>query len=148
MKISLFIIFVLLCILLATKKPEDAAKLKYLKLYGIAIPVALVVAVLVMLAIKALGIRPGEGTRELFFQILMSVLAILLMNVMTLVADYLIDLLLKFQIDNNAQNIDRFPVRFWAKHKTTIKSAVRILFFLGTVLMLYGLWLGKKTDTK
>lgn len=144
MKIIFFIIFAAINLALVLKSPEGAAKLKYLKFYGLGIPATFVLAVVVMLLMKAMNMRPDESLKNLFMALLMSILMVLMLNIMVIASSYLVDFLLKFQTSQNAANAGRFPVSFVSRNQDTIKQVFKWLFFSGSLLMLYGLWLAKK----
>lgn len=144
MKIICFIVFAAINLLLMLRVPEGAAKLKYLKIYSIGIPVTFLLAVLAMLLMKAGSMRPDESVKAIFMAVLMSILMILLMNIIVIASSYLVDFLLKFHTSQNAANADRFPVSFLSQNQTTVKNVFKWLFFSGSLLMLYGLWVAKK----
>lgn len=143
MKILLFIVFVAVNIFLMLKLPSGAEKLKYLKIYGLGIPVTFVIALIVMLLLKALGVQPNGEVKDLFFGVILSILTVLMMNIMIIGADYIIDLLLQYQKNHNAANLNRFPVRFLIMHKNAVRTVFKALFSLSSVLMFYGVWLSK-----
>ncbi|MNK09088.1 hypothetical protein D3C87_270380 [compost metagenome] len=126
------------------KVPEGNAKLKYLKGYGIAIPVTMVLAILGMLLMKAAGFIPSLAFRDFFFSVLMSVLTVLLMNCMVIIGAYMIDWLLAYHTTHQVTNIKRPPVRFVVQYKDHLKLALKVVFFLASWLVLYGSWFGKK----
>lgn len=139
MKYILFAGFALVQFALILSSPEGAARLRYLKGYGLAIPVAFLLAVLVMLAIKLSGVYPGAQAKSLFFAVLMSVLAILLSNAMVLVGGYMVDLLLGFQKEKGAGQVD-----FVVRNRKAIFWVLKGIFLLATLWGLYGLWFGRK----
>jgi len=144
MNIIFFILFGTVNLILLFRIPDADAKLRYLKIYGWGIPITFAIAVLAMLLMKAMNMRPDEAVKGIFFGILMSVLTLLLLNIMVIGAGYLIEVLLKFQTNHNSANTSRFPVQFVVKNKEGIMLTLKIVFFLSSLLMLYGVWLGKK----
>ncbi|WP_294824969.1 hypothetical protein [uncultured Flavobacterium sp.] len=146
MKIAFYIIFAIITLLVMLRIPDGPAKLKYIKLLAWGVPATLAVAILAMLTVKVLGIRPDEDFKEIFFGIVLSTLAVLLINGMLIGADYIIDFQLKFHSAHNAANSSRYPIRFLVKNERLIRIVVRITFFLGSLLMFYGVWLKNKQN--
>jgi|GEM_PF-6191272 len=144
MNIFFCILFGIINFILVFRIPDGDAKLRYLKIYGWGIPISFAIAVLVMLLMKAMNMRPDEAVKGIFFGILMSVLTLLLLNIIVIGAGYLIEMLLKFQTNYNSANTARFPVHFVVKNKEGIMLTLKIVFLLGSLLMLYGVWIGKK----
>lgn len=144
MKIICYLAFAAINLGIMLRIPDGEAKIKYLKLLGWGIPITFVTAVLIMLAMKATGMRPDESFRTIFFAIVLSILAVLLMNIIIIAADYIIDIQLKFHATHNAANSSRYPVRFLVKNEQAIRNGIRIIFFLGSLLVLYGVWFRKK----
>jgi len=144
MKIIFYLAFAAINLLLILRIPDGAAKMKYLKFLGWGIPITFVTAILVMLAMKIIGMRPDDPFKNIFFGIILSILTILLTNIIIIAADHIIDMQLKFHTTCNAVNSDRFPVRFLVKNEQVIRNGVRVIFFLGSLLMLYGIWLRKR----
>jgi len=54
----------------------------------------------------------------------------------------MIDAVATFHQKNNADNLSRQPIKFLIDHQTGLKKAAAVVWFLGAVLMLYGIWLG------
>lgn len=144
MKILFFILFASINLGLTLKTWDQTARIKHLKLLGLGIPVTFVIAILVMLAIRLMNIRPHDNLKGIFFSIVMSILTILLLNIMVITASYLIDHLVKFHQEQNASNVQRLPVSFLLKNQVIIKNVFKVLFFMGSLLMFYGLWIAKK----
>ena len=144
MKYLMFVLFAVVNLVIILKVPDGLAKLKVLKYLGLAIPLTLVVATLIMLLLKVLNYTPELQFKNTFFSVLMSVLTILLLNCMIIIGVYMLDRMIGFHQVHNANNLDRFPVSFVSKNHINIKTGIKVLFFLGSLLMFYGIWLGKK----
>jgi hypothetical protein len=144
MKYLMFLLFAAINLILVLKIPEGQDKLKMLKLTGLAIPVSLILAILVMLVIKAIGLVPGEQTKNMFFSVLMSVLTALVQVSIIIIGMFMIEKMLGFHQVYNSQNTDRLPVEFVVRNQQLIIYILKSLFFAGSLIMLYGLWVDKK----
>lgn len=144
MKYLFFLIFALVHLALVISSPEGPAKLKYLKIYGLAIVATFLMAVLVMFAIKLSGAYPSAQTKAFFFAVLMSILAVLLANSMVVIGNYMIELLLNHHRGNGIPAAEQAQVRFVARNRQMISYVLKGIFLLATLWGLYGLWFGKK----
>lgn len=130
--------------MLIISSPEGAAKLKYLKIYGLAIPATFLLVVLVMFALKLSGAYPGVQTKTFFFAILMSILALILSNAMVIVGNYLIDPMLNYHYGNGKVSVEQVQVRFVVRNRQVIGHVLKGVFLLATLWGLYGIWFAKK----
>lgn len=144
MKYLFFLFFALVHLALVISSPEGPAKLKYLKIYGLAIAASFLLAMLVMFAIKLTGAYPSAQTKTFFFAVLMSILAILLSNSMVVIGTYMIEFLLDYHRGNGIAAAEQAQVRFVVRNRQIISYVLKGIFLLATLWGLYGLWFAKK----
>ena len=73
-----------------------------------------------------------------------SLVVMKLQNLVLISAEAMTRKLFHFQETENAVNTSRNPVRFALNNKSGIKLMYRTAFFVGSILMFYGIWLDKK----
>lgn len=137
-------LFGLINLVLLICSPDGTAKLKFLKIYGLAIPSTFLMAILVIFAIKLSGIYPSVQIKTVFFAILISVLAIILANAMVIIGNYMIEFMLNFHERNGTVLKNRPQVSFVIRNRQSIQYVLKAFFFLATLWGLYGLWFGKR----
>jgi uncharacterized membrane protein SpoIIM required for sporulation len=54
---------------------------------------------------------------------------------------YMVDSIVEFHQKNNETNVGRQPIKFFIVNQINLKQVATIIWFLGSVLMLYGIWL-------
>ena len=144
MRIICWLIFIItnFCILFVfTPKFERA---NVIKVFGALVPALIVLAVLVMLLMKMVGLRPDAHVKEIFFSTLMALVVLVMINLFNQLFFRMVDEVLAFHQKNNSANLGRQPLKFMIQNQMNIKRAATIIWFLGSTLMFYGIWLGDK----
>jgi len=114
-----------------------------LKVFPALVPIVLIVWLLIGFVMWLMHVHLSLNSRELFISIVMSIVIILLNNFANQVFLFMVDSIINFHQKNNINNISKQPIKFIIVNQSNIKAAATTLWFLGSVLMLYGIWLGK-----
>lgn len=144
MKILICLFFAICCFMLIFFLNSGMSKKQGILLYGVSLVALPVLAVAVMLTMKISHIQPGHDFKFFFFAILMSLTTLVMINLIILAADFILSGLIGFQEKYNSEKLNRKPVSFAIKNQSHIMLFYRILFFLGSCLMFYGIWFDKK----
>jgi hypothetical protein len=115
---------------------------QYLSIW--AIPVIIVASIVVALIIKLFGFTLNYAAGNAFIAAVLSVIIISVINLFNQLFHFMVDSVVGFHQKNNAANLNRQPVKFFVSNQTTFKRVATVIWFLGSALMLYGLWLGPK----
>jgi len=108
------------------------------------VPALFLLAVVVMLLMKVAGLRPDENVKNIFFSTLMALVVLVMINLFNQLFFYMLDTVLAFHQKNNSANLERQPLKFFIENQMNIKRAATIIWFLGSTIMFYGIWLGDK----
>ncbi|TCD11009.1 hypothetical protein EZ449_05780 [Pedobacter frigidisoli] len=81
-------------------------------------------------------------TSEALISAMMSLIVISLINFVNQFFSYIVDLVVKFHQRNNAANLASQPIKFFVDNQTMLKRVATLIWFFGSGLMLYGIWLG------
>jgi hypothetical protein len=136
----IFISFNSLIMFVLIKKFERAFLMKF---FPACVPVILIVSILPMVIRWLLHISSGQVFRFYFLSIVFSLIIICLTNFANQVFFYMLDEVLSFHRQNNTANLNRQPIKFFIEHQSGLRLTSTIVWFLGSSLMLYGIWLGK-----
>ncbi|MBS7566755.1 hypothetical protein KHS38_20285 [Mucilaginibacter sp. Bleaf8] len=98
----------------------------------------------IILLIGVTKLPTGDIFEFFFFSSIFALLVVLMINLVNQFFFYMVDTVVSFHQKNNTANLDRQPVKFLVSNQDTLKRAATIIWFLGSALMLYGIWLGKK----
>lgn len=115
-----------------------------LKTFALGIPVLFVTAVAIILLMAATKLKPGDSFEFFFISSMFALLVLIMINLANQFFFFMIDSVVSFHQKNNAANIERQPVKFLISNQDALKRISTIIWFLGSALMLYGIWLGKK----
>lgn len=144
MKIFFFILFIIINFILIFRvnqqfKPKTAAIA-----YGISFVVVPILMLAAAYLIRIFNFNADKEFQDLGIALVSTLMMMILLNLVLLFADAMVDKLLNFQETKNQMNTGRNPVLFGLNNRPGIKSFYRIAFFLGSILMFYGIWLGEK----
>ena len=109
-----------------------------------AIPGIFVVAIASVLAMAAIGVAPPDGLERRFMAAVMSAAVLAMLSFGTAAVAGMVETVTGFHQRHNAANLHRFPVRLLVAHPQRFRRGVAWLFFLGSGLMFYGLWLAPR----
>ena len=109
-----------------------------------AIPVIIVVSIAVALIIRLCGFTLNYDAGNAFIAAVLSLIIIAMINLFNQLFHFMIDSVVGFHQKNNAVNLNRQPIKFFVSNQAILKRAATVIWFLGSALMLYGVWLGPK----
>jgi hypothetical protein len=115
-----------------------------IKLFLAGVPVVMVSFVVFALTIRLLGLHPNYVFKFYALSILMSLVALCMINFINPVFHYMVQHVLEFHQQHNAANLHRQPIKFFTDNQHTIMGVATVIWFLGSALMLYGVWLGER----
>lgn len=107
------------------------------------IPAAVILGVLVMLLMKAVKFMPDANFTAAFFSIFFSIIVISMTNLANQLFSYMVDYIANFHQENNAANLNRQPIKAFVTQQGLLKRGAAVIWFLGSALMLYGVWAEK-----
>ena len=142
MRYILFVIFICIngyFLFILSKKQERPF---LLKIFPISIPVVVVLFFIIGLIVKLLSVQMNYHISQALISAMMSLIVIAMVNFANQAFSYMIDAVAKFHQKNNASNLGLQPVKFLIDHQTSLKKMAAMVWFLGAILMLYGIWLG------
>lgn len=144
MKIVLWLLFVVLnlWLLFVVSKKFDRPSL--IKGFILLIPAVCVISLLMALCFRGLSIHTGPVFLDIFLAVFFSIIIIAMINLFNQLFFYILDAVISFHQKNNAENLNRQPIKFFITNRDIIRQTATIIWFLGSALMLYGNWLGKK----
>ncbi|MCX2585650.1 hypothetical protein [Pedobacter sp. MR22-3] len=144
MKTLFFILCIIINFILIFKvnnllKPKTAA---------ISYAISLLIVPVLMLAgvylLRLLDFQADQQFQDIYFAVMLSLVVMMLQNLVMISAEVMTRKLFHFQETENAVNTSRNLIRFALNNKSGIKLMYRTVFFVGSILMFYGIWLGKK----
>jgi hypothetical protein len=144
MKIILWLLFVSLNLWLLFVLSKKIDRPVLIKGFILLMPAVIVIWLLIALSCRVLGFIPAAGFFDIFMAAFMSFMIIAMINIFNQLFYYMLDAVNSFHQKNNAGNLNRQPIKFFIDNQTMLKRAASIIWFLGSALMLYGVWLGKK----
>jgi len=141
MKTLFFILFIIINFLLIFKvnnllKPKAAAVS-----YGISLVIVPVLMLAGIYLLRLLDFHADQQFQDIYFALMFSLVVMILLNLVVISAEAMIRKLFHFQETENAVNAAINPVRFALKNKSGIKAVNRAVFFVGSILIFYGIWL-------
>jgi len=144
MRTFLFIFFIIFNFCLIFKinqlfKPKTTAIA-----YGVSLIAVPLLSLAVAYVIKRIKGNITNDFQSIYIDIVTTLMIIIFLNLIVLLADSMVNKLLHFQETNNTANIGTNPVKFALHNKSGVQSFYKIAFFLGSILIFYGIWLGKK----
>ena len=144
MRVVFFILFTITnCLLIFKVNPRFKPKV-----VAISYSISFIVVPILMLSsaylLKILKVVMNKQSQQLFIDAFFTLMIIIFLNLFLLLADLMVNGVLNFHEKHNAENIDRNPIKLALNNKSRIKSFYRVMFFLGSVLGFYGIWLAKK----
>ncbi|MFC3365331.1 hypothetical protein ACFOG5_19325 [Pedobacter fastidiosus] len=113
-----------------------------LKLFPAMIPIVIVLFFGFGFALKLLHIQMNFVTSETLISAMMSLIVISLINFVNQFFSYIVDLVVTFHQKKNAANLGRHPIKFFVDNQIMLKRVTTLIWFFGSALMLYGIWLG------
>ncbi|MGY4385184.1 amino acid transporter [Pedobacter sp. UYP24] len=143
------ILLILICLngyllFFASKKYERPF---LLKAFPALIPVIIILFLGLGLVVKLLHIPMKYVTSERLISAMMSLIVISMINFANQFSFYMVDAIINFHQKNNAANVGRQPIKFFIDHQIRLKQFATVIWFLGSALMLYGIWLGDPLTT-
>lgn len=112
-----------------------------LKLFPALIPIVVILFFALGFVLKLSHGQMNFKTSQALISAMMSLIVISVINFINQFFSYMVDSIAGFHRKNNANNLGRQPVKFLIDHQTNLKVAASVIWFLGTALMLYGIWL-------
>jgi hypothetical protein len=109
-----------------------------------AIPVIFVVAIASVLAMAAIGVAPPDGLERRFMAAVMSATVLAMLSFGTAAVAGMVETVTGFHQRYNPVSLHRFPIRLLVAHPERFRRGAAWLFFLGSGLMFYGLWLAPR----
>ncbi|MBC6112787.1 hypothetical protein H7U22_20380 [Pedobacter sp. CCM 8938] len=106
------------------------------------IPIVIVLFFGFGFALKLLHIQMNFVTSETLISAMMSLIVISLINFVNQFFSYIVDLVVTFHQKKNAANLGRHPIKFFVDNQIMLKRVTTLIWFFGSALMLYGIWLG------
>ncbi|MHC5375804.1 hypothetical protein ACYSNU_18800 [Enterococcus sp. LJL120] len=83
-----------------------------------------------------------EDMRNTGISIIMTSGVFTIMCFAKAVIPFMFDIVIGFHKKYNQKNLHRFPISFFIKYQTQIIRVEYIIFFLGGIVMLYGVYIG------
>lgn len=142
MRYILFAILICLNFYLLTFFSKKFDRPFLLKLFPAMIPIIIAFFFGIGFALKMLHIRMNFVASQALISAMMSLIVISMINFADQLFSYILDSVIKFHETNNAANLGRQPIKFFIDNQVHLKQAASAIWFLGSVLMLYGIWLG------
>jgi hypothetical protein len=143
MKILCWLLFVALNGYLLFYFAKKFERAYLIKLFAGCVPVVMVLFVITALVIKLLGFHPDLVFKFYIISIMMSLIAVCLINFVNQVFHGMVRQVIQFHQQHNAANVHRQPIKFFVDNQHTIMRVATVIWFLGSALMLYGVWLGQ-----
>lgn len=113
-----------------------------LKLFPAMIPVVIIIFFGIGFVLKLAHIQMNFITSQALISAMMSLIVISIINFTNQFFSYMVDSIIEFHQKNNANNLGKQPIKFFIDHQIKLKQVTSVIWFLGSVLMLYGIWLG------
>lgn len=135
MKIFCFLLFIIISFSLLYLC--DNIKLKKWSIFIpplIIVPLCFIVAII----INSLHITWTHEMRELVKSIIISSFVLVIILFIKVMVSIILDRLIYFHQTYNVANINRNPVKFFIEKRNLILNGFYLVFFLGSILMLYG----------
>ena len=144
MRIIFFILFTITNFLLIFKvNPRFKPKVIAIA-YGISFIVVPILMLSSAYLLNIFKVFMSEKSQKLYIDAFFTLMIIIFLNLFFLLADVMVNGALNFHEKHNAENIDKNPIKLALNNKSGIKSFYRLMFFFGSVLGFYGIWLAKK----
>lgn len=125
-------------LLLGLAPRTDAGR--FVKWAVVALVMAVVGAVLVALILHAVGASPSRQAVADILAAFFTVAVILFVNIVNVACRGMVDAIVSFHQNNNAANLDRFPIATLIHRQDQLKLLLGVVWSLGSALMLYGVW--------
>ena len=104
---------------------------------------AVVLGIVATLAIAlighAIGAAPSHAFGNAVFQCLFTIVVLAMTNFANAAFRGMVETMTSFHETHNAANMDRFPIRIIGQ-RTGLQRFSAIIWWLGSALMLYGVW--------
>lgn len=113
-----------------------------LKVFPALIPIVVVLFFAFGFVLKLSHFQMNFITSQALLSAMMSLIVISLLNFVNQFFSYMVDSIVAFHQKNNASNLGRQPIKFFIENQTKLKQVASVIWFLGSVLILYGIWLG------
>ncbi len=144
MKTLFFMLFIIINFILIFKV-NDSLKPKAAAIsYGIsllAVPILMLAGIYLL---RVVDFHADQHFQDIYFAVMFSLVVMILLNLVVISADAMTRKLFHFHETENTVNAGRNPIRFALENKSGINVMYKIAFFVGSILMFYGIWLGKK----
>lgn len=111
--------------------------------YGITLVIVPVLMIAGIYLLRVIDFRADQQFQDNYFAVLFSLVVMMLLNLVVVSADAMTRKLFHFQEAENTVNAVRNPVRFALENKPGIKVIYRTVFFVGSSVVFYGIWLSK-----
>jgi amino acid transporter len=115
-----------------------------LKAFPVSVPVIIVAFFVLGFIMKLLHLTMTFNLSQALISAMMSLIVIAMINFANQAFSYMVDVVIEFHRKNNADNLGRQPIKFFIDNQTRLKQVATVIWFLGSALMLYGIWLGEQ----
>lgn len=140
MKIAIYLVFIFLIFaslfIISTKNSPS----KLLKILFVILGSFIICA---MLSSAFINITPQETKSNIFFTIYVSCIIVIVISIANHLSHMLINYIIYIHEENNSENINRNPIKFLIEKKILLKKILTFIWFLGSLIMLSGIWFGK-----
>lgn len=141
MKIAIYLVFTFLIFASLFIISNKNSPSKLLKILFVILGSLIICA---MLLSAFIDITPQEIKSNVFFAIYVSCIIVIVVSIANHLSHMLINYIVYFHEKNNFANINKNPIKFLIEKKILIKKIFTIIWFLGSLIMLSGIWFGKK----
>lgn len=141
MKICCFLLFIIISFTLLYFCNDAKLKRWYMFLPPlIIVPLCFIIAML----INALHIKWNHEMRELGKSIIISSFVLVIVLFAKIMVPFMLDNIISFHKTYNTSNLHRNPIKFFVDKRNYIINGFYFVFFLGSIIMLSGVYFGKK----
>lgn len=139
-----FLLFTIINFLLVFKVNQLFEARNAFITYGVSLFAVPIIIFGIIYLLRLINFHADIDFKQNLIAIMSTIMMMILLNIVVLFSDVMTNKLLNFQEKNNTANINKNPVRFALDNKNTIKSFYKIFFFIASIVIFYGIWLGKK----
>ncbi len=82
-------------------------------------------------------------TNHVVFKTYVSMLIILSIKFISIMYHRMVNIIIQFHQRYNEVNLNRNPIKFLMENQVKLKRIFTIIWFLGSIVMLSGIWFGK-----
>lgn len=131
---------VALCLSLLLRARHTKQPLLIVRRAALAMVGAVVLLIAIDLAVAALGVHPSREIRTYLIMIFITAEIVSGLNIGNVVFHGMAVSLIAFHQKYNSARLHRFPISFLIKRRDHLKILGTIMWCLGSILMLYGVW--------